>query len=99
MADIDSSPFSGWLEGVVRDMYTIEPQCIQLAMRDVGGKVYTAYWQLDANDLACIIDAMKHDGILRFIQENRDSILEILNEEEGDEDGLCESDTEADSTG
>ena len=97
MADIESSPFSGWLEGVVRDMYDIEPRCIEMAMRDSEGRVYTAYWQMDSNDRACIIDAMQDDRLMDFLRNNKEMILEMLNED--DEDGLCETDTETDSTG
>lgn len=99
MANIESSPFSGWLEGVVRDMYDIEPQCIEMAMRDSEGRVYTAYWQMDRNDRACILDAIRDDGIMAFIADNREDIKAILNGEGDEEDGLCESDTETDSTG
>ena len=99
MADIDSAPFSGWLEGVIKDMYDIEPSCIALALRDSDGKVFTSYWNMDANDLSCIIDTLKEEALLTFVRNNRKLFLEIFNEEGDEEDGLCESDTETDSTG
>lgn len=97
MANIESSPFSAWLEDVLRELYDIEPACIAMEMRDSDGRVYTSYWQIDSNDRACIIDAMQDDKLVDFFRNNKDMILEILNEE--DEDGLCEPNSETDSTG
>ena len=37
--------------------------------------------------------------MLDFLAVNADTILEILNGEDGDEDGLQDTDTEADSEG
>ena len=37
--------------------------------------------------------------MLDFLAVNADTILEILNGEDGDEDGLQDADTEADSEG
>ena len=99
MVDIESAPFSHWLESVVKDIYNLVPACIAVEMRDKEGRVYSSYWQMDGNDRACIIDALREDGILEFIRNNKDIILDIINEEEGDEDGLCETDPETDSTG
>ncbi len=79
-------------------MYEIEPACIALEMRDATGRVFTAYWQMDDYDRACIVNAIQDDGMLMFFRNNRDAILDILNEGD-EEDGLQESDTETDSTG
>ena len=46
-----------------------------------------------------MMDALKDDSFIEFLRVNRDIVCEILNEEDGDEDGLCEPDTEADSEG
>jgi dsDNA-binding SOS-regulon protein len=46
-----------------------------------------------------MIGAMQDDDLLDFLAVNKDAVAEILNGEEDDEDGLCESDTEADSEG
>lgn len=46
-----------------------------------------------------MIGAMQDDDLLDFLAVNKDVITGILNGEEDDEDGLCESDTEADSEG
>ena len=99
-----TDPFAGaeyapWLETVVKDMVELKPVCIQMAMRDAEGRVYTSYWCMDANDRACIMDAIKTDGFLEFLRDNREAITEILNESEDDEDGLCEADPETDSEG
>lgn len=83
----------------MRDMYNIEPVCIIMGMRDVTGQVFTSYWQADPNDFACIVDAIQSEAMLNFIRLNKDEIMAILNEEGDEEDGLCESDSEADNTG
>ena len=46
-----------------------------------------------------MIGAMQDDDLLDFLAVNKDVVAEILNGEEDGEDGLCESDTEADSEG
>lgn len=72
-------------------------------MRDADGKSYTCYWNCAQDDRAIIMDAMREDWLFNFLQNNREDIREILegeDEEEGDEeDGLCETDTGADSEG
>lgn len=98
-ADFDSAPFSPWLESVVKELFDINPVSIAMQMRDADEKVYTCYWNVSANDRAVMIDALADDGKLDWLRENRDLVLEILNDEEGEEDGLCESDTETDSEG
>ena len=99
MADINTAPFSWWLESVISDVYNIEPACIAMEMRDKEGRVYTSYWQMDENDRACIIDALKEDGFMDFLRNNKEVIMQIINGEEGDEDGLCEADPKTDSEG
>lgn len=83
----------------MREMFDIDPTAIALEMADGDGKIYTCYWNVNQNDRACMIDAMHGDSFLDFIAVNKDVISDILNGEEDDEDGLCEPDTEADSTG
>lgn len=46
-----------------------------------------------------MIGAMRDDDLLDFLTVNKDVVAEILNGEEDDEDGLCEPDSEVDSTG
>ena len=88
--------YAGWLEGVVKDLFDINPSCISMQMRDITGKAFSCYWNCSADDRAVMVDAMKQDGMLEWVRLNRREILDILNEEDAD-DGLCEADTEADS--
>ena len=46
-----------------------------------------------------MIGAMQDDDLLDFLAVNKDVVIEILNREEDDEDGLQDADTEADSEG
>lgn len=92
----EDKPYAGWLEGVVKDLFDINPSCISMQMRDITGKAFSCYWNCSADDHAVMVDAMKQDGMLEWVRLNRREILDILNEEDAD-DGLCESDTEADS--
>lgn len=100
MAEIETAPYSQWLECTVRELYDIEPVCIAMEMRDAAGQVYTSYWQMDANDMACVIDALQNEATLNFIRENKDEILAILNGEGDDEDdGLPQTDTDPAESG
>lgn len=83
----------------MREMFDIDPTAIALEMRDANGQTYTCYWDCSRDDRACMIGAMQDDDMLEFLTVNKDAIAEILNGEDGDEDGLCEPDSEVDSTG
>ena len=98
MGQIADAPFTPWLENVVKELFDIHPTAIAMQMRDEGGKCYTCYWDVSADDRAIMIDAMKDDDRMDWLRCNRELILEILNGEEGG-DGLCEDDTESDCTG
>ena len=66
------------------------------------GEVLTGYWNCSANSRAIIMDAMRNDSLLEYIEDNRETILTILNDmdgEEDDEDDIAETDSEPDSTG
>ena len=86
MDEFSAKPYTPWLEEVIKDLIGIDPVCVAMQMRDAEGKVYTCYWNCDRNDRACMVDAMQDDGLLEFFSNNKDEILEILNEE--DDDGL-----------
>jgi hypothetical protein len=45
------------------------------------------------------MDAMRNDSLLEYIEDNKDTILEILNGEEEDEDEYNETDSEPDRPG
>lgn len=89
-------PYAEWLEGVIRDLFGINPSCISMQMRDVTGKSFSCYWNCSADDRAVMVDAMKQDGMFEWVRNNRREILEILNEEDED-DELCEADNETHS--
>lgn len=83
----------------MREMFDIDPVSIALQMRDSNGQTYTCYWNCSRDDMACMIDALHDDALLEFLRANKDMVKEILEGEEEDGDGLCESDPEADSAG
>ena len=92
-------PYASFVEEMVKNMFDINPTCISMQMRDVEGKTYTCYWETSPDDRAIMIDAMRDDAFFDWIENNKDAIKAIL-EEEGDEgDEPCEPDTEADSEG
>lgn len=97
--DYTTKPYAQWVEDTMREMFDIDPVAIAMEMRDSAGQVFTCYWNCDRNDMACMIDSLKDDSIIEFLRTNRDVVNEILNGEDGDEDGLCKPDTEADSEG
>lgn len=97
--DYATKPYAQWVEDTMREMFDIDPVAIAMEMRDSAGQVFTCYWNCDRNDMACMIDSLKDDSIIEFLRTNRDVVNEILSGEDGDEDGLCETDTEADSEG
>ena len=59
MGQIADAPFTPWLENVVKELFDIQPTAIAMQMRDDGGKCYTCYWDVSADDRAVMIDAMK----------------------------------------
>ena len=83
----------------MREMFEIDPASIALQMRDESGQTYTSYWQCSRDDLAIMADAIAEDKIISLLRDSRDTLREILEGEEDDEDGLCEPDTETDSEG
>ena len=97
--DYASKPYAEWLEDTVREMFDIDPVSIALEMRDDDGKTYTCYWEVSADDRAIMIDSMKEDCMMEWVVTHKDEILSILNEGGGDDDGLCETDTETDREG
>lgn len=97
MADIREEPYAEWLEGVLRDMLGLDPQSIAVVMLMSDGTRGTAYWNADDTDLAVMTDAISEDKYLGWLRKNKEELLELLNEEDGDEDGLYESDSETDS--
>lgn len=80
-------------------MFDIDPTAIAMEMRDDKGQTYTCYWDCNRDDRACMIGAMQDDDLLDFLAVNKDVVAEILSGEDGDEDGLQDADTEADSEG
>ena len=84
---IEEFPFSIWLEEVLRDLYQISPVCIQIQMRDAEGRSYTSYWNVSSEDRAILIDAIKQDAWMTWLQTNKDDIAAILSEDSDDEEG------------
>ena len=79
-----------------------KPVTITINAITEDGEVLSGYWNCNANSRAIIMDAMRNDSLLEYIEDNRETILTILNDmdgEEDDEDGLQDADTEADSEG
>lgn len=97
--DLFEKPYARFVEKMVKDMFDINPTCISMQMRDAEGKTYTCYWETSPDDRAIMIDAMRDDAFFDWIENNRETIKEILEEEGDEDDGQCEADTEADSEG
>ena len=89
--DFGSVPYTAWLEEQVRTLYSLKIVAISMQMRDADGKTYTCYWNVSADDRAIMMDALKHDELWDFIQENREMILEMLEDGGGDEESNTES--------
>ena len=79
-------PYTVWLEAVVREMVDIDPECIAMEMVDKNGMVHTCYWNCSADERAMMIGGMQSDDRMEWLRLNREEILEILNEDEGEED-------------
>lgn len=80
-------------------MFEIDPESIAMQMRGKDGMTYTCYWNCSRDDRATMVGAMQDDDILDFLRANKEIVQEIIMEEGDDGDGLCETDTEADSEG
>ena len=97
MTDYQTKPYARWVEQMLTEMFEIDPTSIALEMRDEEGKTYTCYYNTSSNDRAIMIDAMQDDARLEWVRNNKEAILELLEEDEDDEE--LEPDTEADSEG
>ena len=76
-----------------------KPVTITINAITEDGEVLSSYWNCNANSRSIIMDAMRNDSLLEYIEDNKDTILEILNREEDDEDEFTEADTEPDRPG
>lgn len=86
-------PYTEWLEGMVKGLYDVDPQCVMVAMRNKDGESFTSYWQLSADDRAILVDAIQRDGLMQFVDM-------IFGGEVEDEDGETEeTDSETDCEG
>ena len=77
-------PYAAWLEQAVQELFDICPVCISMQMIDANGQPFICYWNVNPNDRAIMIDAMREDGILDFLRNNREMVNAILNGEEED---------------
>lgn len=92
-------PYAQWLDDTMMQLLEINPVCITINAITDDGEVLSGYWNCNANSRAIIMDAMRNDSLLEYIEDNKDTILEILNGEEEDEDEYNETDTEPDRPG
>lgn len=93
MDEVIVKPYAHWLEDTLRELFDIDPVSIAMEMIDADGQLYTCYWNTSRDGRAQMIGGMQDDDLLDLLRNNRDAILEILNDEEVDDDGLCEADT------
>ena len=98
-ADYTEKPYAQWVEATLKNMFEVDPVSIALQMRDASGQTYTCYYMCSRDDLAIMTDAVRDDQIVSLLRDCKEIISEILSGEDGDEDGLCEPDTEVDSEG
>ena len=80
-------------------MVDLDPVSIGLVMIMTDGTTGTPYFNCDTTDMKLMATAIEDDRRIDWIRANADYIAEILAGEDGDDDGLCDSDTEADSEG
>lgn len=96
-----AKPYAQWLEGTIQKMVEIDPVSICFAIMCQDGTAATCYYNVSMNDRALMIDAMREDTLWRWLEDNRDEIIAVLNGEageEGEEDGeeLPDDNPEAD---
>lgn len=95
-------PYAQWLDDTMMQLFEINPVCITINAITDDGEVLSGYWNCNANNRAIIMDAMRNDSLLEYIEDNRDTILAILNDNDGeeeDEDEYNETDSEPDRPG
>lgn len=92
MDDLATKPYAQWLEDTVKELFDIDPVAISMQMRKADGSTYTCYWNVDPDDRAIMLDAMREDGYIEFIRNNKDEIKAIFEEDE-EEDDECEGDS------
>lgn len=92
MDDLATKPYAQWLEDTVKELFDIDPVAISMQMRKADGSTYTCYWDVTPDDRAIMLDAMREDGYIDFIRNNKDEIKAIFEEDE-EEDDECEGDS------
>ena len=92
-------PYAQWLDDTMMQLLEINPVCMTINAITDDGEVLSGYWNCSANSRAIIMDAMRNDSLLEYIEDNKDTILKILNGEEEDEDEYNETDSESDRPG
>ena len=86
MNNWESKPYIEWLEGIIKELVDIDPECIALEMLDADGKVYTCYWNISSDDRARLIGGMQDDDRMEWLKANRDLVASILDGEVGDDE-------------
>ncbi len=80
-------------------MIELDPVSIGIVMILPDESTGTVYYNVDRRDMAIMRQAIEDDSLADYLRVNADIISQILSGEEGEEDGLCEPDTEANSEG
>ena len=83
---IEEKPWFEWMEGAVKAMYDLDPNCMMFAARLKDGSTLTAYYKALSEDKAVMVHHVQNDIMHDFIRANADIINDYLGEAEGAED-------------
>ncbi len=93
--DIANSPYAEWLEGVVKSVVTMQPDSMGfVAMRESDGMALTAYFGAGVQDKSLMILHLLSDWVMELIENNADTIRDIVLGEEDDKTDDEEDDEE-----
>ena len=85
MVEYDKIPFAEWLEGCVKYVAEEKPQWIGVVVVKEDGGTSTAYTTDDNTYIALAQAALNADFMMNLIKLNRDTVVEMLTEEDEDE--------------
>ena len=88
--DWTAAPYAEWLESVIQGIVACNPACIAMAMIDDDGYIDACFYHAHTDEIAAIITAFEDEKRMQWVRDNKEDILTILNDEDGDvEDGEC----------
>ena len=86
MDSMASLPYIDWLEDVLKEIVEDKPRAISVEMVKEDGTTSTRYYNMTTFDRALVMATIQEAQIMDIIADNREAIVDILNNEEEEEE-------------